>query len=130
MKKLLVVLSFICFCFGAQAQSSKQKAPANAGSFLIKTTTAKGLEYINVNYALMAPFTNVLRFNLNTANPMSMSVKLTDMSGKVVLSWVPVVTDHLYETQLDISTLKPGTYHFNIYGANNTKVHSVSFIKS
>ena len=130
MKKLVLFVALISICFGVQAQSAKQRPTPNAGSFLIKTTTAKGLEYINVNYALIAPFTNVLKFNLNTAHPMAMSVKVVDASGRVVKSWAPVSTDYLYESQIDISTLKAGTYHFNIYGASNTKIQSVSFIKS
>ena len=129
MKKLVLFVALIGICFGAQAQSSRQSNPPNSGSFYIKTTTAKGLEYINVNYSL-TPFPNQLDFTLNTADPMAMSVKLTDMSGKVVLSWTPSSTNYLYNGQLDVSKLRSGTYHFNIYGANNTKVHTVNFIKS
>ena len=129
MKKLFIFVALIGICFGAQAQSARQSPTPNAGSFMVKTTTAKGVENINVNYALIAPFTSILKFNLNTPNPMAMSVKVTDMSGKVVKNWAPASTSYMYESEIDISTLKAGTYYFNIYGANNTKLHAVSFIK-
>jgi hypothetical protein len=132
MKKLLILLA--CFAtFSSQAQTRNQNYDPSrvTGRFFIKQTTAKGLEQINVNYYLSpAPFTKVLNFSLNTPEPRMLSAKITNSSGKTVLSWKPQAENYRYDTQFNLEALAPGNYNVNVYDAKGIKLYSIPFSKS
>lgn len=101
-----------------------------AGSFDVIKNTSKGEEHINVNYVLQpAPFINVLTVDLNTPDPMQLSVEVLNDAGAPVITWKPEQISYSYEKQIDISNLKAGTYKLVIYGEGNKKLHSVVFPK-
>ena len=129
MKKLLLSLVFISFCI-AQVSAQKQTNDPNTGHFDVIKNTAKGEEHINVNYVLQpAPFTNVLNLHLNTPDPMGMSVKIVNESGVTVMNWMPEKVNYTYSHLFDISNLKVGKYHVDVYGDDGKKLHSIVFQK-
>ncbi|MBS1689801.1 MAG: hypothetical protein JSS96_13820 [Bacteroidetes bacterium] len=132
MKKLLILLALFA-TYTTQAQSRNQNYDPSrvTGQFFIKQTTAKGVEKINVNYYLSpAPFTKVLNFSLNTPQPRMLSAKITNSSGRTVLTWKPQAKDYRYETEFNIATLQPGNYNVNVYDAGGVKLYSIPFSKS
>jgi len=129
MKKalMLIIAVSLCYCMSSQAQ---QTSDPNSGHFDIIKNTSKGAEHINVNYVLQpAPFVNTMHMYLNTPNPMKLSVKIVNTAGAVVLNWMPDQVGYSYEHDFDISGLNIARYRMDIYGENNTVVHSVYFNK-
>ena len=129
MKKLLLFLVFGYLC-ASSAHAQIQKLNPYAGNFVVSKHTSKGEEGANVNFVMQpVPFINVLHLDLNTPYPMAMSVKIVNTSGAVVLSWMPQTVNATYEHQFDIAALQPGKYKLEIFGADNMKIHTVSFEK-
>ncbi|MBA3830198.1 MAG: hypothetical protein H0X33_14760 [Taibaiella sp.] len=130
MKKLLLLFTLSCICFFSNAQTALQHVPPNMGSFYISKTTGTLEEHINVNYALYpAPFVNVVKMNLNTPHNMMLSVKIINSNGTQMTAWKPAQASYRYDKEFDISSYPTGQYKIDIYGPDNTKVHSVSFEK-
>jgi hypothetical protein len=130
MKKTTLTVFALCMFIFSHAQNAKQSNAPNSGSFYVTQTTSKGKEQINVNYVLQnAPFINSVKLLLNTPDPMGMSVKLYDNGGTLVGTWVPQQAGSNYEHDFDISNLKPAKYRMDIYGQDNKKIHSISFVK-
>lgn len=134
MKKLLVVLALSGFFTNvANAQTIRQSAtdPTHvAGHFDVIKMTSKGEEHINVNYALFpAPFYDVVKMNLNTPDPMPMSIKIVNANGQTKLTWKPDHVSYRYDQQFNIQALPAGLYHVDIYDADNNKMYSVPFSK-
>ena len=138
MKKLfLIVVIAIGFNMDSIAQSATiSKANADAINNLDAIVGKFGYalsstETMNVNYSL-SPKTPSTTANLmlHTPNPMPLSAKIMDESGKVVLSWSPETKVYLYQTSLNISSLKVGIYTLNIYmGEDKKSIHQFNFTK-
>lgn len=138
MKKLLLISSFVLACsISALAQSATiSKANADAISNLDAVAGNFGYalsatETMNVNYSLSPknPSTTA-NLMLHTPEPMPLSAKILDATGKVVLSWKPDSKVYLYQTSLNISSLKPGIYSVNIYmGEDKNSIHQFNFTK-
>lgn len=133
MKKLLLVLALSTLfanVVGAQARQSATDPTHVAGHFDVIKMTSKGEEHINVNYALFpAPFFDVVKMNLNTPDPMAMSIKIVNTAGQTKLSWKPEQISYRYDQQFDINNLSPGLYHMDIFDGDNNKIYSVPFTK-
>jgi len=128
MKKLFLLAFVAVFSFHSQAQ--KQTQDPNRGNFYVVKNTSKGTERINVNFVLQpAPFTDLLHVDLNTPNPMAMTVKIIDAAGTLYMAWTPTQVSSAYEHQFDIANLKPGKYKLEILGDANNKLHTVNFEK-
>ena len=138
MKKLLSFLSIVLFFgYSANAQSATiSKANADAINNLDAIVGKFGYalsstETMNVNYSLSPknPSTTA-NLMLHTPNPMPLSAKIMDESGKVVLSWTPDTKVYLYQTSLNISSLKAGIYTVNIFmGTDKKSIHQFNFTK-
>lgn len=138
MKKLfLIVVIAIGFNMDSMAQSATiSKANADAISNLDAVAGNFGYalsatETLNVNYSLSpkSPSTTA-NLMLHTPNPMPLSAKIMDETGKVVLTWKPETKVYLYQTSLNISSLKVGTYTVNIYmGEDKKSIHQFNFTK-
>ena len=102
------------------------KAAGYSGHFNYKIEENKT---VNVNYSFMPlePATEV-KFSLHTPNPRPLWFQITDKTGKVVAEWKPEQPKYLHRGTLDISSLKPGEYTYNIYW-DKSLAHSVSFRK-
>jgi len=136
MKKILVVLALSCLFTNinvVNAQTVRQSAidPTRVdGHFDVIKMTSKGEEHINVNYCLFpAPFFDVVKINLNTPDPMPMSIKIVSANGQTKFAWKPEQVSYRYDQQFNIQSLAPGLYHMDIYDANNNKMYSVPFSK-
>lgn len=134
MKKLLLVLALSTLFANAVSAQARQSAtdPTHvAGHFDVIKMTSKGEEHINVNYALFpAPFYDIVKMNLNTPDPMAMSIKIVNMEGQTKLSWKPEQISYRYDQQFDIHNLSAGLYHMDIFDADNNKIYSVPFTKA
>ena len=134
MNRILLVLALSAlFVNVVNAQSARQSAtdPTRvAGHFDVIKMTSKGEEHINVHYSLYpAPFYDVVKMNLNTPDPMVMSIKIVNTSGQTKLSWKPDHANYRYDQQFDIHALAPGLYHMDIFDGDNNKIYSVPFTK-
>ena len=104
MKKLLSILSIVLFCgYSANAQSATiSKANSDAVNNLDAIAGNFGYalsatETMNVNYSLSPKnATSTANLMLHTPEPMPLSIKILDESGKTVLSWVPETKVYLY----------------------------------
>ena len=131
MKQLFLSFALPFICFSVNAQSARQHADPNTGSFYVTKNSGIGKEKINVNYVLSPGiFTNVLNISMNTPDPMLLSYKLVDGKGKELINWMPSQKSDIYDHEFDISNLKPGKYYVNVYDENNNKVQVISFEKS
>ena len=138
MKKLfLIVVIALGFNIDSTAQSatiSKANADAVAavdavaGSFGYALSTT---ETLNVNYSLSPKNpTTTANLMLHTPDPMPLSAKIMDASGKVVLSWTPTNKVYLYQSSLNTSSLKAGVYSVNLYmGTDKKSIHQFTFTK-
>lgn len=128
---LVLALSTLFANIGnAQARQSATDPTHVAGHFDVIKMTSKGEEHINVNYALFpAPFYDVVKMNLNTPDPMAMSIKIINTAGQTKLSWKPEQISYRYDQQFDIHNLSPGLYHMDIFDGDNNKIYSVPFTK-
>ena len=138
MKKLLFIFSIVLFCeSSANAQSATiSKANADAinsfdgisGNFGYALSAT---EAMNVNYSLTPKNpTSTANLMLHTPEPMPLSIKIMDESGKTVLSWVPEAKVYLYNKSLNVSSLKAGTYSVNIFmGTDKKSIHQFNFTK-
>ncbi|MGN6569048.1 MAG: T9SS type A sorting domain-containing protein [Flavipsychrobacter sp.] len=133
MKKIFLLLALASLGQNVIAQSALQSEndPNRYwGHFDVIKMTSKGEEHINVNYNLTPkPVGNTLNVNLNTPNPMALSIKVTDASGRTKLSWKPDQASTDYNKQFNLSNLAGGMYVVNVYDANNNKVYSIPFSK-
>jgi hypothetical protein len=138
MKKLfLIVVIALGFNIDSTAQSATISKPnadaianldAVAGSFGYALSAT---ETLNVNYSLSPknPSTTA-NLMLHTPNPMPLSAKIMDQSGKIVLSWTPSSKVYLYQTSLNVSSLKAGVYSVNLYmGEDKKSIHQFTFTK-
>jgi hypothetical protein len=113
------------------ANAQNQTQNPYAGNFEVIKTTSKGQEHINVNYVLQpAPFTKVLVLDMNTPDPMKLSVKIVNSAGAVVANWMPDQVNSTYQKQFDISSFAVGKYSLDIYGDDGKKLKSVAFEKA
>ena len=133
MKKIFMILAMASVSHMAIAQAAMQSEndPGRYwGHFNVIKMTSKGEEHINVNYNLTPkPIGNTLNVNLNTPNPLALSLKLADAAGHTKYTWKPEQAAATYNKQFDISGLAAGVYVLNIYDASNEKVYSVPFTK-
>ena len=138
MKKLfLIVVIAIGFNMDSIAQSATiSKANADAINNLDAIAGNFGYalsatETMNVNYSLTPKNpTSTANLMLHTPDPMPLSVKILDESGKTVLSWVPETKVYLYNKSLNLASLKAGTYTVNIFmGADKKSIHQFNFTK-
>ena len=138
MKKLLLASSFVLVCnFSASAQSatiSKANADAVAAVDAVAGSFGYALsvtETLNVNYSLSPKNpTTTANLMLHTPDPMPLSAKIMDASGKVVLSWTPTNKVYLYQSSLNTSSLKAGVYSVNLYmGTDKKSIHQFTFTK-
>jgi len=133
MKKIFMILAMASVSHMAIAQAAMQSEndPGRYwGHFDVIKMTSKGEEHINVNYNLTPkPIVNTLNVNLNTPNPLALSLKLADAAGHTKYTWKPEQAAATYNKQFDISSLAAGVYVLNIYDASNEKVYSVPFTK-
>jgi hypothetical protein len=138
MKKLfLIVVIALGFNIDSTAQSATISKPnadaitnlnAVSGSFGYALSAT---ETLNVNYSLSPknPSTTA-NLMLHTPNPMPLSAKIMDQSGKIVLSWTPSSKVYLYQTSLNVSSLKAGVYSVNLYmGEDKKSIHQFTFTK-
>ena len=138
MKKLFTILFL---ALGFSASSSAQSATVSAqnadavknydgvsGNFGYALSAS---ETLNVNYALTPKSpVNTAHLMLHTPNPMPLSAKIMDASGKVVLTWTPETKVYLYNVDLNVSSLKTGTYTVNLYmGTDSKSIYNFSFNK-
>lgn len=133
MKKMFMILAMASVSHMAIAQTALQSETDPGrywGHFDVIKMTSKGEEHINVNYNLSPkPIGNTLNVNLNTPNPMGLSLKIADAGGHTKYTWKPEQAAANYNKQFDISDLAAGVYVLNIYDAGNSKVYSVPFTK-
>jgi hypothetical protein len=138
MKKMLLVSSLALVCsFASTAQSATiSKANADAVTNLDAVAGSFGYalsatETLNVNYSLSPKNpTTTANLMLHTPDPMPLSAKIMDASGKVVLSWTPTNKVYLYQSSLNTSSLKAGVYSVNLYmGSDKKSIHQFTFTK-
>jgi len=133
MKKIFLLLALASLNYMATAQTARQTEadPTRIwGHFDIIKMTSKGEEHINVNYNLTPkPVGNTLNVNLNTPNPLMLSMKVADAAGRTKYSWKPEQAAPNYNKQFDLTTLASGVYVLNVYDGNNNKVYSIPFSK-
>jgi|SRR6185312_10710480 len=126
---MLFFVSLLYFSVNGQTTNQNYDISRSTGSFYIDIKSKSGVDHINVNYVLSPkPFSNVLKVNLNTPDPMYLGLKLVDMSGKVIASWKPENTSYKYMHEFDVAELAKGKYKVDVYNATS-KVHSISFEK-
>src|SRR6185437_10167713 len=103
---LIFFVSLLSFSASGQITNQNYDVSRLTGSFYIDVKSKSGVDHINVNYVLSPkPFSNVLKVNLNTPDPMYLAMKLTDMSGRVIASWKPETTSYKYMHEFDIAGL-------------------------
>jgi hypothetical protein len=138
MKKLfLIVVIALGFNIDSTAQSatiSKANADAVAAVDAVAGSFGYALsatETLNVNYSLSPKNpTTTANLMLHTPDPMPLSAKIMDASGKVVLSWTPTNKVYLYQSSLNTSSLKAGVYSVNLYmGTDKKSIHQFTFTK-
>lgn len=138
MKKLfLIVVIALGFNMASTAQSATiSKANADAVTNLDAVAGSFGYalsatETLNVNYSLSPKNpTTTANLMLHTPDPMPLSAKVMDASGKVVLSWIPANKVYLYQATLNVSPLKSGVYSVNLYmGTDKKSIHQFTFTK-
>lgn len=133
MKKIFLLLAFAGISYNTIAQTALQSEndPNRYwGHFDVIKMTSKGEEHINVNYNLTPkPVGNTMNVNLNTPDPMALSLKIADASGRTKLTWKPEQAAATYNKQFNLSNLAAGMYVVNIYDAENNKVYSIPFNK-
>lgn len=138
MKNLLLIFAVLVGCgFNAAAQTStvstqNSDAVKNYDGVLGNFTYAlSSTESLNVNYSLTPKNpTSTVHLMLHTPDPMPLSAKIMDASGKVVLSWTPESKVYLYNVDLNISGLTSGKYTVNVFmGTDSKSIHSFSFSK-
>jgi outer membrane lipoprotein-sorting protein len=138
MKKLfLIVVIALGFNMASTAQSATiSKANADAVTNLDAVAGSFGYalsatETLNVNYSLSPKNpTTTANLMLHTPDPMPLSAKVMDASGKVVLSWTPANKVYLYQATLNVSPLKSGVYSVNLYmGTDKKSIHQFTFTK-
>jgi outer membrane lipoprotein-sorting protein len=138
MKKLfLIVVIALGFNMASTAQSATiSKANADAVNNLDAVAGSFGYalsatETLNVNYSLSPKNpTTTANLMLHTPDPMPLSAKVMDASGKVVLSWTPANKVYLYQATLNVSPLKSGVYSVNLYmGTDKKSIHQFTFTK-
>lgn len=132
MKKILfsAILLSPVFVF---AQTANNVAAAEAASLAIYGN----VDYItedgsghNVNYAFAPPEPTIaVKIHLSTAHPSNLSLKVFDASNNVVKTWVPSSISDIYEPEIDISAIAPGTYKYVIYW-DASLVKEISFNKN
>lgn len=133
MKKIFLLLALASLsnlATGQTARQSEADATRIWGHFDVIKMTSKGEEHINVNYNLTPKqIGNTLNVNLNTPNPMLLSLKIADAAGRTKYSWKPEQALANYNKQFDLTVLTGGVYVLNIYDGDNNKVYSVPFNK-
>ena len=130
MKKILLSLTFISVSIFALAQTARQSGPPDAGSFYVTKSTDKGLERISVTYSLStAPFVNTLNMYLSIWEPMMLSAQIMNDNSEMVLNWMPSQKSKQYNERFDISNLRTGKYHIELYGPEGNKVYTIDFEK-
>ena len=138
MKNLLFAIALLLgYSFSVSAQSatvSTQNADAVKNYDGVMGNFSYALsakESLNVNYSLTPKNpTTVAHLMLHTPDPMPLSAKIMDATGKVVLSWKPEQKVYLYNADLNVSSLTAGTYTVNVFmGTDAKSIHSFNFNK-
>lgn len=138
MKKLLfAIVVTLGFGFQSSAQSgtiAKPNADAIANYDGVRGNFGypmSATETLNVNYELTPKYpTTTANLMLHTPDPMPLSAKIMDASGKVVLSWTPSTKVYLYNATLNTASLASGIYTVNIYmGTDPKSIHQFTFTK-
>ena len=133
MKYLLFIAAFglsatsLCAQYKTNEEAvAAMKAAGHSGHFNYKTGDNKT---INVNYSFtpLEP-TTAVDFMLHTPNARPLWFQVTNKAGKVVAEWKPDQPKYLHRGTLDISSLKPGEYTYNIYWDKNI-AYSIPFKK-
>jgi hypothetical protein len=138
MKKLFTILFLALLLREETSAQSAVVSPQNseavknydgvAGNFGYAISAT---ETLNVNYSLTPKNpTTIAQLMLHTPNPMPLSAKIMDASGKVVLTWTPETKVYLYNVDLNVSSLKSGTYTVNLYmGTDPKSIYNFNFNK-
>ena len=139
MKKLVLFVALLS-ATSAQAQSTtttgnvKNTSTYNhtllEGYFEVNVLISGVTNHYGVSYILSpVPFANVMTVQMGTPHPMTLSGKIVDASGHALVNWNPGNIGYRYKSNVDISSLNSGNYHFDIYDDANNLVKSISFNK-